>query len=401
MTAETTGLPSWQRGFDIRELRALTEPFKAADQGIILGGFTGWMERDTAEAAHRAQGGDEGLRYVASDDGTPVACLVWRRVRNRQGLKDFTGHVRARMEPGDVMVERMGCLPGHEHRGRALLAALASEVVGPGEAMFVNSWQESAIHRAMLEAIPVQLVAVKIPASSELLGIYGLARKPRELTFVPPSEEETWGLRRLALRLPAEELDAAVAAVDRVPAWADHYSSYNKGHAWSAVSLRGFSNHPAFIVKPAEMSKAWKRDNAATLDASCRDTVARRAFPDLEPLIRRIPGEHQRIRLMRLSPGGGELTRHADITDLEAGTGDRKLLRIHIPLVTNPGVQFSSWTLTGQQYARNFRVGEAWYLDTRKPHTAINGGDTPRVHLVIDAYSSPELLDLLRAGGES
>ena len=28
--------------------------------------------------------------------------------------------------------------------------------------------------------------------------------------------------------------------------------------------------------------------------------------------------------------------------------------------------------------------GELWYLDIRKPHTAINGGDENRIHLVID-----------------
>jgi hypothetical protein len=413
MTAESTGLPGWQRGFDIRELQAYTEPFKAADTGIILGGFTGWMERDTAEAMARARVGGEGLRYRLSTGlggaavGTPVACLSWRRVRTRQGIKDFTGHVRARMEPGDVVVERMGCLPGFEAAGAQLLSALANDEVDRGEALFVNAWQESPIHRAMLESLPTQLVAVKIPASSELLGVYGLARRPRVLEFVPPREEETWGLRRLSIDLPAGELEEAVAAVGRVPAWADHYSSYNKGHAWSAVSLRGFSDEPSFIIKPAEMSKRWKADNASTLEAPCRDTVARVAFPELEPLIARVPlgyspagyPEHQRIRLMRLGPGGGELTRHADITDPEAGTADRKLLRIHIPLVTNPGVEFSSWTLQGERYVRNMGVGSAWYLDTRKPHTAINNGTADRVHLVIDAYSSPELLEMLRTGG--
>ena len=28
--------------------------------------------------------------------------------------------------------------------------------------------------------------------------------------------------------------------------------------------------------------------------------------------------------------------------------------------------------------------GTCWYLDTRKPHRAINGGKEDRIHLVID-----------------
>ena len=48
-------------------------------------------------------------------------------------------------------------------------------------------------------------------------------------------------------------------------------------------------------------------------------------------------------------------------------------------------------------YERNARTHSpsAWYLDTRKPHTAVNAGATERIHLVMDVESSPELLALL------
>ena len=42
------------------------------------------------------------------------------------------------------------------------------------------------------------------------------------------------------------------------------------------------------------------------------------------------------------------------------------------------------------------RVGEAWYLDTRKGHRARNLGDEDRVHLVMDVESNSELLELLK-----
>ena len=35
--------------------------------------------------------------------------------------------------------------------------------------------------------------------------------------------------------------------------------------------------------------------------------------------------------------------------------------------------------------------GELWYLDMRKPHTAINFGEEDRYHLIIDVKSGPEL----------
>jgi len=36
-----------------------------------------------------------------------------------------------------------------------------------------------------------------------------------------------------------------------------------------------------------------------------------------------------------------------------------------------------------------------WYLDIRKPHKAINGGDKARIHLVIDVRLTEELRKLI------
>lgn len=400
MTAE------WQRGYDLDMLKAYAEPFKAVDKGIVLGAFGAFKERDVAEAIARAEATEtrgEGLVPYFDEGGSdspyPVAALVWRRVRQRRAIKDFTGRDAARMEPGDVQVERLGCLPGREGALRSLLRDFLVAELEPGQAAFIWAWTESEPLQKVIAPMPVEEVAVKIPASSELLSVYALATRGRRVEHEPLPEREHWGLRRLALDVPEELLRPAVAALDDLPGWADHYSSYNKGHAWSALALRGFSDDPFFIVKPAEMSKGWKRENPAALEAPVRDTPLRESLPELEPIIRLVPGEHQRVRLMRLEPGGGELTRHADITDPEAGTWQGRLLRIHIPLVSTPQVLFSSWTLKGEQYTRHMGVGEAWYLDTRKPHTAVNGGQTERIHLVVDAYSSPALLRLIKDGG--
>lgn len=395
--------PGWQRGYSLEHLRQYTDVFKGSDKGFVLGAFTGFKERDAAAALEHGQ-----LRAVWSPDrttgtfgdGYPVAAVVWRVVKQRQGIKDFTGQTRARMEPGDIHVGRLGCLPGHEDAARSLLQELAQHEVAPGGALFAQVWQESPQHREILEALPFQLVAVKIPASSELVGVYACARRGRTVEYTEVPEPEVWGLRRLGPSpfIPEEQHAAAVGCLGRVPSYADHYSSYNRGHSWRALSLRGFSYDPDFIIKPAEMSKRWKEENPRALQEPCRNTPLRANLPELEPLIAAVPGEHQRIRLMRLEAGGGELTRHADVTDLESGTAERHVLRVHLPLVTNGLVRFCSWTLGGEQYARHMGAREAWYLDTRKPHTAINSGDSPRVHLVVDAYSSDELLHLLDLG---
>jgi hypothetical protein len=99
---------------------------------------------------------------------------------------------------------------------------------------------------------------------------------------------------------------------------------------------------------------------------------------------------------MRLRAGGGELTRHADITDRQAGVRDGRIIRLHIPIVTNPQVLFSAWTARGERLDVRFPVGALCYLDQRKPHTAINPGSTDRIHLVVDAFAHEELRALIR-----
>lgn len=382
------GLPSWQHGYDLEVLRAATEPFKVTDEGIVRGAFTGFKERDVADAMHRG-----GFMAAPASSGRVPAALVWKRMKARTPVRDFTGEQRATMLPGDIQVSRMGCLRNEPEALVGLLKELTNSELQKGQALWVTAWQESRDLEVALECMPFVCVATKVPASAELVGVYAVGLRELHFEAVPARDE--WALERLTVEVPQEALEAAVGALRRLPGWADHYSSYNVGHAWSAVALRGYDDDPMCIVKPAEMSKAWKGAHTGMLRQPVRDTPLRAALPELEPLIALVPGEHQRVRLMRLAPGGGELTRHADITDPEAGTGTGKLLRIHVPLLSNDEVLFSAWELSGRKITRHMAPGQVWYLDTRKPHTAVNGGSTERVHLVIDAYSSDELLELL------
>ena len=98
---------------------------------------------------------------------------------------------------------------------------------------------------------------------------------------------------------------------------------------------------------------------------------------------------------MKLKSGDGELDRHTDLVDTDSGVGDGKLMRIHFPIITNDKVLFESWDLTGHKQCANMRINEAWLLDTRKPHRAVNNGDEDRIHLVVDIVSNPNARTLL------
>ena len=45
-------------------------------------------------------------------------------------------------------------------------------------------------------------------------------------------------------------------------------------------------------------------------------------------------------------------------------------------------------------------LGECWYLDMRKPHTAVNFGDEDRYHLIIDIQSNAETRRWLEKGAD-
>jgi hypothetical protein len=382
---DTDTAPAWARGYPIEELREITDLFRQHDGGLPLGAFTRVRETHVADWLARGQliqwrDYDDSLRTVA----VVSTAKAWR------GITDFAGRVPARIPPGEGYVARMACRPGDEEA--------LGRFVGGLRPYAVEIWQEHPAERAVVEALGLNPLAVKVRASSELRGVYGTppARPyPREqqatLTRLPLDGE--WLSRH------AEALAARIRDLERsglLGTYADHYSSYNRGHAWSALSLRGYADDAGFIVKPAEMSRAWKAAHPGMLGAPLRDTWLRGALlPHVEPVLAVLGGRPHRIRLMRLEPGGGELTRHADITDPDAGVGPGQTLRIHIPLVTNPAVEFTMWQLDGTQIAAHMPIGTAWYLDTRKPHRAVNGGTAPRLHLVADIESSPDLLRLL------
>ena len=56
------------------------------------------------------------------------------------------------------------------------------------------------------------------------------------------------------------------------------------------------------------------------------------------------------------------------------------MVRIHIPVVTNDGVDFR---LNGRRCM--MPAGSSWYLRLSDPHSVANSGPADRVHMVIDA----------------
>ena len=98
---------------------------------------------------------------------------------------------------------------------------------------------------------------------------------------------------------------------------------------------------------------------------------------------------------MKLAPNNGELTRHTDQVDDDSGGSLGKLARLHFPIKTNDKVLFTVWDCDGREQCVNMKEGECWFLDTRKPHRAINAGNEERIHLVVDILVNERIQELL------
>lgn len=99
-----------------------------------------------------------------------------------------------------------------------------------------------------------------------------------------------------------------------------------------------------------------------------------------------LEGVWGRSRLMGLA-GRSEVPPHVD-----SNYYWRTHLRIHIPVITNPGVHFSCGGETVHMAA-----GECWVFDSFQGHDVQNRGSEQRVHLVLDTVGSERLWELIEA----
>ncbi|MFD5824420.1 aspartyl/asparaginyl beta-hydroxylase domain-containing protein [Lentzea sp. NPDC060358] len=114
------------------------------------------------------------------------------------------------------------------------------------------------------------------------------------------------------------------------------------------------------------------------------DTPLMAKAPYLGRVLSELGTELRSVRLMALAPGVA-VEEHSD-TPLGLLYG---YVRLHIPLVTNPGAVL---VLDGVE--QRWQPGTLWYGDFERPHSLRNTGDRTRIHLVADCAINDELLSL-------
>jgi hypothetical protein len=372
--------PNWQRGIDLGQLRAMAAPFARRHKALVIGAFGLIKERDIAQAMEQ--------RRVVWTGNPPAAVAIAFPLKVTTYQTDFVGRSIC-IEPPGVKVSAFAALD--QESGCRLLDAVKARA--PAGRMLVEIFEEDAIARACVAACGLTYRASRVAAGSEIKGLYGHGMPP--MRPIGAEDEVTLAVldpRFAKTRLAAIRAELAAAGLP----WEQHYSAYNKRHSWSAFALRGFSDNPQAVHKPAEMSKAWQDAHPAELRERIRWTPAVERFPATMALLEAFGWTWDRVRFMRLAPGGGELSRHADITDREAGTADAKVTRLHIPIVTSKAVTFYGWDARGTELRQHWPEGALCYLDQRKPHRVTNNDPAlQRIHLVADARGNPALRGMI------
>jgi hypothetical protein len=182
------------------------------------------------------------------------------------------------------------------------------------------------------------------------------------------------------LRLPLA-FDPGLLARDlqslRSVEWIDHFVSQNYDGNWSVIPLRAKAGatHPVMMIYSDPTAIAFE------------DTPMLQGCSYFRTVLTAFECPLRAVRLMRLTPGSS-IREHTDLDlSVEEGTA-----RIHIPVVTNAGVEF---------YLNRVRVvmeaGSAWYLRLADPHSVHNNGDCDRVHMVIDAVANDWMRTMLES----
>ena len=185
---------------------------------------------------------------------------------------------------------------------------------------------------------------------------------------MPPSSA------RLPLSLDAAGLQADVEAL--LPGdWTPHFNTRYYEGDWSGVALRAVGG---------VADRLYPDPTAA--DRFC-DTPVLDRCPNVRAALAAFRCPLLAVRFLRLGPG----SRIREHTDHSLSVDDGEA-RIHVPVTTNPGVQFH---LDGAPV--DMVPGEVWYLDLNLRHAVVNEGSVPRVHLVVDCVVDDWLRELILA----
>lgn len=362
-------MKEWQHGYDLDYLKGLAQKYSHYNS-FTYSPFVQVKKNNIAESLHKGT-----LVHLYEDTLLEIV-----HVKSKGNITMHGNTAIGVKQKGDVVFSK---LTG-DHK------LLELEIKKYNQDAWMYVWAEDPVMNKFAVDLGFCKVGPKITTFGEMYMIY-YRGKPRPFPKYDVAElQSICKVKDIDVSL----IDKIADKLNELPQFTNHYSNYNKGKSWSALSLRGYTSDPSFITKPIEMSDKWKEEHKE-IDFELQDTPLYEKFPEVRELIKQFGNNIHRVRFMKLKPGGGELKRHTDQVDPDSGGSIGKLARLHFPIKTNDKVIFNVWGTDGVEKVVHMKKGECWFLDTRKPHRAINGGDGERIHLVVDIITEKVLHDAI------
>ena len=195
------------------------------------------------------------------------------------------------------------------------------------------------------------------------------ARKPDTLqSFLLRSTGIDVDISQPFIRLPfafdANRLADEILALPDA-AWMSHPSDLKGNSAVALISRDGGDNND--------------------FEGAMSETPHLQACPYMRQVLASFGEVFGRSRLMKLTPGA-EVSQHVDFN-----YHWYTRVRIHVPVITNPGVTFYC-----ADQDTHMRAGECWIFNSWRRHRVTNDSDEERVHLVIDTAGSSRFWTLVR-----
>ena len=382
-------LKPWQKGFELDYLKDLEKRFDSYNK-FAQHELSKFKKNNIAEALSKDQ-----IQLLGR------GLIHYTKTKVKSNIFMFPGVLLGTKQPGDINIKHFGYKTEDDIKNIITELKENTEYTTNNVWLFIN--EESQQDKSIADKAGFKKIGVKYNSVADIIGVY---YKDAESKFedtqhpkVPVYEKYT--LKPFALDFSDITPLIAKQLEEMEIEFTNHYSNYNKGNTWKGMVVRGYGGLVDFIVKPAEMVNSWKKENKEKMDWKVKDTPLRKQLPAVEKFADILGDyEHERIRILMLKEGEGELERHTDRQDVEAGIGDGQWARLHFPLQTNPKVEFKQWNADGTSTKCKMGEGELWYLEMRKPHTAVNFGEQDRYHLIIDVKSDQRLRDWLVRSSE-
>ena len=158
----------------------------------------------------------------------------------------------------------------------------------------------------------------------------------------------------------------------------------DKPELWQQIKHRQYftgtphkDTESIYVRGPLKMTPYYVMYDIGSFDYPSMEYLSTALVPLMKPVLNKLQvKEMGRVLIVNLKHGG-HVTKHND-----QGTYADHYQRFHLVVKSNP----HCFQTCGDQLQR-FQVGDVWWFNHKKDHTADNVGTTDRVHIIFDCVT--------------